>query len=92
MNRRDFLKLGSLFTAGVMVAPEVIAKALASGPVHAEVFIDDRAIGFIGGRQLDQLGRTLLWLNQYGYLAPDDPTEERLRVMLDLPPRELAHG
>jgi hypothetical protein len=42
--------------------------------------------GDIGQRSLDRLGRTLMALGQWGFLTPNDPTEERLRQMLDLPP------
>lgn len=44
--------------------------------------------GDIGQRSLDKLGRTLQALGQWGFLTPDDRTEDRLRQMLDLPERE----
>ncbi len=46
--------------------------------------------GDIGQRSLDKLGRTLMALGQWGFLTPDDATEDRLRQMLDLPEREEA--
>ena len=44
--------------------------------------------GDIGQRALERLGRTLQALGQWGFLTPDDPTEDRIRQMLDLPQRE----
>lgn len=44
--------------------------------------------GDIGQRSLDKLGRTLMALGQWGFLTPDDATEDRLRQMLDLPERQ----
>jgi hypothetical protein len=44
--------------------------------------------GDIGERALDRLGRTLMALGQWGFLTPDDATEDKLREMLDLPERE----
>lgn len=44
--------------------------------------------GDIGQRALDSLGRTLMALAQFGFLTPDDNTEDRLRQMLNLPERE----
>lgn len=44
--------------------------------------------GDIGQRALDALGRTLTALAQFGFLTPDDATEDRLRQMLNLPERE----
>lgn len=44
--------------------------------------------GDIGQRSLERLGRTLMALGQWGFLTPDDRTEDRLRQMLDLPERE----
>lgn len=44
--------------------------------------------GDIGQRALDALGRTLTALAQFGFLTPDNQTEDRLRQMLDLPERE----
>lgn len=46
--------------------------------------------GDIGQRSLDKLGRTLQALGQWGFLTPDNATEDRLRQMLDLPEREEA--
>lgn len=46
--------------------------------------------GDIGQRSLDKLGRSLMALGAYGFLTPDDQTEDRLRQMLDLPEREAA--
>jgi hypothetical protein len=46
--------------------------------------------GDIGQRSLDRLGRTLMALGQWGFLTPDNATEDRLRQMLDLPEREEA--
>lgn len=44
--------------------------------------------GDIGQRALDKLGRTLQALGQWGFLTPDDETEDALRQMLDLPERD----
>jgi hypothetical protein len=46
--------------------------------------------GDIGQRSLDKLGRTLMALGQWGFLTPDNRTEDQLRMMLDLPEREEA--
>jgi hypothetical protein len=46
------------------------------------------AHGDIGERSLEKLGRTLMALGQWGFLTPDDATEDKLREMLDLPQRE----
>lgn len=44
--------------------------------------------GDIGERNLERLGRTLMALGQWGFLTPDDATEDKLREMLDLPDRQ----
>jgi hypothetical protein len=46
--------------------------------------------GDIGQRALASLGRTLQALGQWGFLTPDDETEDALRRMLDLPERESS--
>jgi hypothetical protein len=42
----------------------------------------------MGQRALEGLGRTLMALAQFGFLTPDDATEDKLREVLDLPPRD----
>jgi len=46
--------------------------------------------GDIGQKALDRLGRALQALGQWGFLTPDDATEDRLRQMLDLPERQTS--
>jgi hypothetical protein len=45
------------------------------------------AHGDIGQRNMDRLGRVLAALAQFGFLTPDDETEDQLRRQLDLPER-----
>jgi hypothetical protein len=47
--------------------------------------------GDIGERNMSQLGRTLMALGQFGFLTPDDQTEDKFRQMLDLPEREYSY-
>ena len=93
--RRDFLKLGAVVATTAMVAPVAILKALAAAP-KVEVFLDDKGIfcelipaSTLTAAQL-RLGRTLMALGKWGFLTPDAETEERLRKMLDLPPRQYS--
>lgn len=44
--------------------------------------------GRIGQQSLEQLGRTLEALGKFGFVTPDDATEDAFRQMLDLPERE----
>lgn len=44
--------------------------------------------GDIGQRSMDALGRTLMALGKFGFLTPDNATEDALRRMLDLPERD----
>jgi hypothetical protein len=43
--------------------------------------------GDIGQRSLQALGRTLMALGQWGFLTPDDTTEDWFRQVLDMPER-----
>lgn len=44
--------------------------------------------GRIGQQSLEALGRTLMALGKFGFVTPDDATEDAFRQMLDLPERE----
>ncbi len=44
--------------------------------------------GDIGQRSLGQLGRTLMALGQWGFLTPDDATEDWFRRVLGMPERD----
>jgi hypothetical protein len=83
MDRRRFLKLSGLFAAAAAVAPTVIVKVLSEIPAAVKAIELENAY--------TRLGRTLMALGQYGFLTPDDETEEQLRKMLDLPPRSYDY-
>lgn len=44
--------------------------------------------GDIGQENLEALGRTLMALGKFGFLTPDDATEDTLRARLDFPERD----
>ena len=46
--------------------------------------------GEVGRRDLGQMGRVFMALGQWGFLTPDDATEDRLREMLELPERDAT--
>lgn len=74
--------------AAVAVAPGAMVKALAAEPPVVMPILLHSAIG---QRSLDSLARTLMALSKYGFLTPDDETEDRLRRMLDFPEREFSY-